>query len=136
MKQRAGVCMCGCLDTGSRRLTHTHACTRIRSGLLDTLHRCGPRAVGSQAFSSASGFNADIGAWNTARVTTLIYVRAVSAVICVWRFGRRVQREPRRLEHRARQSVDICKCLFGRRIQRGEVMRSVGLQMVMYTRRD
>ena len=28
-------------------------------------------AVGSQAFQSASAFNANIGAWNTARVTTL-----------------------------------------------------------------
>ncbi len=54
--------------------TPTHACTRIRSGLPNTLHRCGPRAVGSQAFSSASAFNANIGAWNTASVTTLSYV--------------------------------------------------------------
>ncbi len=32
--------------------------------------------LGSQAFSSASAFNANIGAWNTASVTTLSYVCA------------------------------------------------------------
>jgi surface protein len=32
--------------------------------------------LGSQAFRSASAFNADIGAWNTARVTSLSYVCA------------------------------------------------------------
>jgi hypothetical protein len=33
---------------------------------------------GAQAFSSASAFNANIGAWNTARVTSLAYVCAAS----------------------------------------------------------
>jgi hypothetical protein len=33
-------------------------------------------AAGSQAFWSASAFNANIGAWNTASVTTLSYVCA------------------------------------------------------------
>jgi surface protein len=33
---------------------------------------------GAQAFYSASAFNANIGAWNTARVTTLSYVRTAS----------------------------------------------------------
>jgi hypothetical protein len=32
--------------------------------------------LGSQAFQSASAFNANIGAWNTARVTSLFYVCA------------------------------------------------------------
>jgi hypothetical protein len=32
--------------------------------------------LGSQAFYAASAFNADIGAWNTARVTTLLAVCA------------------------------------------------------------
>jgi hypothetical protein len=41
--------------------------------------------LGSQAFYLASAFNANIGAWNTAAVTTLSYVRAA--------FGRR--RAPR-----------------------------------------
>jgi hypothetical protein len=41
---------------------------------------------GSQAFSSAKAFNADIGAWNTARITNLYGVCAA--------FGRR--RAPRR----------------------------------------
>ncbi len=34
--------------------------------------------VGSQAFNSASAFNANIGAWNTAAVTTLLGVCAAS----------------------------------------------------------
>ena len=33
---------------------------------------------GAQAFASASAFNANIGAWNTAAVTTLSYVCAAS----------------------------------------------------------
>jgi hypothetical protein len=36
------------------------------------------RGLGSQAFQSASAFNANIGAWNTARVTTLSNVCAAS----------------------------------------------------------
>jgi surface protein len=116
-----------CLANRTAKSTRAHTCTCIRYELTETIYRCGPSVVGSQTFGSASAFNANIGAWNTARVTTLSYVRAVSAVICVWRFGRRGQREPRRLEHRARQYVDICKCLFFRRMQRGAVMCSVGL---------
>ncbi len=39
--------------------------------------RRGPRGgFGAQAFWSASAFNADIGAWNTAAVTTLYWVCA------------------------------------------------------------
>jgi surface protein len=39
--------------------------------------RRGPRGgFGAQAFYSASAFNANIGAWNTASVTTLNYVCA------------------------------------------------------------
>ncbi len=36
--------------------------------------------VGSQTFESASAFNANIGAWNTARATTFSNVSAFSAV--------------------------------------------------------
>ncbi len=38
--------------------------------------------VGRQAFNGASAFNANIGAWNTAAVTTLSSVCALSAVAC------------------------------------------------------
>ncbi len=40
------------------------------------------RAVGTQVFNGASAFNANIGAWNTAAVTSMISVSAVSAVAC------------------------------------------------------
>jgi hypothetical protein len=49
---------------------------------MDTLHIWDPCAVGSQAFNGASAFNANIGAWNTARATTLESVSAFSAVAC------------------------------------------------------
>ncbi len=49
----------------------------------ETLSRASPCSsastaggFGAQAFSSASAFNANIGAWNTARVTTFYYVCA------------------------------------------------------------
>ena len=42
--------------------------------------RCGLCVVGLQAFSSTSAYNADLGAWNTAAVTTLSSVCAPSAV--------------------------------------------------------
>jgi hypothetical protein len=58
----------------------THTCTRIRYERMETLHIWDPTVVGSQAFHHASAFNADIGAWNTARATTLSYVSAFSAV--------------------------------------------------------
>ncbi len=58
----------------------THTCTRTRYERMETIHRCGPTVVGSQAFQSASAFNANIGAWNTASVTTFYYVSAFSAV--------------------------------------------------------
>ncbi len=47
-----------------------------------------------------------------------------------------VQREHRRVEHRICDVNVLCKRRFGRRMQRGEVMPSVGLSMVIYTRRD
>jgi hypothetical protein len=47
---------------------------------METLHIWDPSVVGSQAFQSASAFNANIGAWNTACATTLSYVSAFSAV--------------------------------------------------------
>jgi surface protein len=43
---------------------------------------CDPSVVGPQAFESASAFNANIGAWNTAAVTSMNSVSAVSAVAC------------------------------------------------------
>jgi hypothetical protein len=56
---------------------NTHTCTCIRYERMETIHRCGPNVVGSQALRSASAFNANIGAWNTASVTTLSSVCAV-----------------------------------------------------------
>ncbi len=43
--------------------------------------RCGPNVVGSPTFESASAFNANIGAWNTAALTMLSSVCAVPAVV-------------------------------------------------------
>jgi hypothetical protein len=68
--------------------THTHAHTHTRARThahtymyVSALHTCDvfPSALdrawlGSQAFGSASAFNANIGAWNTARVTDLTTV--------------------------------------------------------------
>ncbi len=39
--------------------------------------------LGSQAFYSATAFNADIGAWNTAAMTTMASVCALIAIACV-----------------------------------------------------
>ncbi len=69
------------------RRTHAPACARVCACAIgrariraDTCERL-PVGVdrvwlGSQAFRSASAFNANIGAWNTARVTALSYVCA------------------------------------------------------------
>jgi surface protein len=46
--------------------------------------------LGSQAFYSASAFNANIGAWNTASVTTLFYVCAAFGRQCATRRPRSV----------------------------------------------
>ena len=54
---------------------YVYACGRAYA-----FHPCGRCAVGSQAFSNANTFNANIGAWNTARVTTLSSVFVFSAV--------------------------------------------------------
>ena len=64
---------------------HTHTCSCVRHERMETLHIWDPCAVGPQAFQSASAFNANIGAWNTASVTTLSSVCAVPV-------GRRMQR--------------------------------------------
>jgi hypothetical protein len=62
-------------------------CVRQR---VRALHAAAERRVlGAQAFSFASAFNANIGAWNTARVTTLDSVCATAgpartAAECVW----------------------------------------------------
>ncbi len=60
----------------------THTCTCARYERMETLHRCGPNVVGRQAFNGASAFSANIGAWNTAAVTTLSSVFVLSAVAC------------------------------------------------------
>ncbi len=44
--------------------------------------------LGSQAFARAAAFNANIGAWNTALVTTLSYVRAAFGPAARHRGGR------------------------------------------------
>jgi surface protein len=59
-----------------------HTCSCIRYERMETLHVWDPSVVGSQAFTSASAFNANIGAWNTASVTSMTSVCAVSAVAC------------------------------------------------------
>ncbi len=46
----------------------------VRAGRI----QAGRRGLGSQAFNRASAFNANIGAWNTARVTTMSDVCAAS----------------------------------------------------------
>ncbi len=64
VRARARMCVCD--------LARKHPCRhmRARSVGVDRVR------FGSQAFQSVSGFNADIGAWNTASVTTLYYVFA------------------------------------------------------------
>ena len=60
---------------------HACACVFIRTRIRAIKCELFPIGVdrvrfGSQAFTSASAFNVDIGAWNTARVTTLYQVCA------------------------------------------------------------
>jgi hypothetical protein len=73
-------CMCACSANHAPQSTGRHTCTRTRYERMETIHRCGPTVVGSQALRSASAFNANIGAWNTAAVTTLSSVCAAPAV--------------------------------------------------------
>ena len=73
-------CMCVGSANHAPQSTDRHTCTCIRYERMETFHICDPCAVGPQAFQSASAFNANIGAWNTARATTLSYVSAFSAV--------------------------------------------------------
>ncbi len=76
---RGSVCLCGCVfgaRAHARRACIEHASTvRALSVGVDRVW------FGSQAFKSASAFNANIGVWNTGRVSTLSGVCAV--------FGRR-----------------------------------------------
>ncbi len=60
-----------CAAALPRRRAHARMCVRF--------HRRGARLVGSQAFSYASAFNANIGAWNTAAVSNMAAVCAVLA---------------------------------------------------------
>jgi hypothetical protein len=75
---RAEVCVHACVCVRAR----VCGCTRIRTECTSTSRRRRPRAVESQAFFSATAFNANIGAWNTARVTSFHEVCAVSAGAC------------------------------------------------------
>jgi hypothetical protein len=92
LRMRGGVCRC---------LTHARQRTRVRVLTIPGVRPCkrvrahvcscvgapastpsaqviraavDRRVVGSQAFSSATAFNANIGAWNTARMTDLTRV--------------------------------------------------------------
>ncbi len=67
VRVRAHVCVC---DLG---LTHPRGHMRARAFSVDR------GWLGAQAFHSAKVFNANIGAWNTARVTTLNQVCAASS---------------------------------------------------------
>jgi hypothetical protein len=61
------------------------------------------RVVCSQAFASASAFNANIGAWNTARLTNLFSVCAASGRLRMRRFRPSAHRGGR-----ARSVFDAC----------------------------
>jgi surface protein len=51
----------------------------MRRGLFESVW------LGSQAFSEATALNANIGAWNTARMTDMSYVCALCHRLCVGR---------------------------------------------------
>jgi surface protein len=76
--------------------------------------------LGSQAFSSASAFNADIGAWNTASVTSMASVCALCHRLCVGRVCglRRLVWMPSALADRAcgRACLLVCVTHFSRNI--------------------
>ncbi len=74
--------MCVSSANHTPQCTVRHTCSCIGYERMETFHICYPCAVGLQAFQSATAFNANIGAWNTARATTLSYVSAFSAVAC------------------------------------------------------
>jgi surface protein len=91
--------------------------TRIRTECTSTSRRRRPRAVDSQAFVSATAFNANIGAWNTARVTSFSTVCAVSAGACspADALGRSVgvcMRGCACQDVRARMCVCVCACVY------------------------
>ena len=69
MRPRVRPCACACAIGRPRIRADTYE--RVPSAS----SACG---FGAQAFQYASAFNADIGAWNTARVTTLSQVCAAS----------------------------------------------------------
>ncbi len=53
---------------------------------METIHRCQPNAVGSQAFQSASAFDANIGAWNVLRVANCDFAfHSVGLADCIKR---------------------------------------------------
>jgi hypothetical protein len=89
---------------------------RIRADVCE--HFTSPPSValiGSQAIDSASAFNANIGAWNTARVTTLFYVCAARMMACCMRanyenlssFWHKV------LYSCVKMSISLCVCADG-----------------------
>ncbi len=65
--------MCVCSADHTPQSTGTHTCTCTRYERMETIHRCQPNVVGSQAFRLASAFNADIGAWNVLSVTSVSF---------------------------------------------------------------
>jgi hypothetical protein len=71
------ACACGCGRAPIRAAT----CERLPVGVYRGW-------IGAQAFGSASAFNATIGAWNTASVTTLYYVCAAFGPAARHRGGR------------------------------------------------
>ena len=81
---RAYVCVHQCAMGMDRLCAHASAGSCCGLGLKpETLSRASPCpsastacGFGAQAFTSASAFNANIGAWNTAAVTTLYAVCA------------------------------------------------------------
>ncbi len=95
VRARARVCV-----RGRARIRAEHASTSCRRRL---------RVVGFQAFQSASAFIANIGAWNTASVTDLTTVCAVSARSAADALGRSSMRRGRCARRR-------CRCMYARAI--------------------
>jgi hypothetical protein len=112
--------MCVCSANLMLKGARTHTCSCIRYERMETLHVRESCVVGSQAFTSAAAFNANIGAWNTARVVDLSSVSSVSAVACsaaksCARSGINVCVHTSRLRwslyHIVYLAIDLCMCL-------------------------
>ncbi len=124
MDARACICMAYVFG---RKLTHSLRRKRIRHACMNAF-----TAAGAQMHA------------RTHTCTCIRYERMETLHICDPLCGRLagfsvgvgVHREHRRVEHRGRDVNVLCKRLFCRSMQCGEVMPSVGLLMVIYTRRD